>query len=213
MKNLIIVFLAALIFTSCNESSLIPEDSTAELLSADQKNSDGDFSLTTPENSENLGYGFSLRNGTQRINDNQTNEGLERGVGVPIPLFSEETVIVKSGSWVTLRFGIQNLFAEGEPCPEELSEEQIGNILEAALSFEETEDFAMYFDGEPIEIAPHFRTELIRTVFGTSQGITGCYSQIAWRYYLNPQSKGDHEFKVTFGDTEYSRIIRWENKK
>lgn len=202
------LFISSIFLISCNKENLDTIDNQPELLNETlAKNLANNFNIADKT------MGLPNGNGLQKINDNQTNDALERGVGVSIPLFSTDTEVVKTGSWVTLRFGLLDLLVEGSDCPEELTQEQIDFILEDAIQYEEESDFSVFFDGTRIDLASYYRTEGITTVYGTLDGITGCYYRIPWRYYVNPQSKGDHEFKCIFGEDEYVRTIRWDNKK
>ena len=144
-------------------------------------------------------------NGVQKINDNQTNPGLDRGIGVSIPIFSEETVVVKAGTWVTLRFGLGDEFSEGL-CPEKLTDEDIEFILSDAIKIIEDEGIEIEFDGEPIDIAPYFRTAGIALILLEENT---CRYVIPWRYYVTPRSIGDHEFTFRFDGEEFTRTITW----
>jgi hypothetical protein len=201
-----------LIITSCSQESILSEDSSSELLTKNHENNPGSNNLAgvNQYTTRSLPNG----NGLQKINDNQTNEGLERGVGVSIPLFSNETVTVKTGTWVTLRFGLLDMLIEGSECPEEVSEEQVNFILDDVANYVAENEVSIFFDGEQIDLIPYFRTEGISTVFGTnSEGNTGCFYRIPWRYYVNPQAKGSYEFKFVIQGIEYTRMIAWKPGK
>lgn len=191
------IFLAFLFLASCNKDSF----------NLDRTTENGLNELLTRENSAMLPNGL----GVQKINDNQTDESLIRGVDVGLPLFDQTSVEVKAGSWVTLRFRVRDLLEEDGLCPEELSEEDVILIAERAKQFLIDDEISIYFDGELIDAALGFRSDYIDLVYGQDPqtGIIGCYTFIQWRYYINPQSKGEHEYKLVYGEDTFTRSITW----
>lgn len=155
-------------------------------------------------NKENTPFRVGQGFGIQMINDNQTNDELVRGEGVAIPLFSGETVEVKTGTWVTLRYGFFGFF-EGE-CPEDIT----SAILEEIYQYLDDNQVAIYFDGEEIDAKSWWRLEGLEISETEFPGF--CTYRIPWRYYVNPQSKGDYEFNFVFLGVEYVRTISWDPK-
>ena len=146
------------------------------------------------------------RNGSQNIVDPQVNEQLERGASVGIPFFSEETVVVKTGTWVTIRFSIQEIISLGT-CLPELTEEARQEMIDFTNNFVAESGLRITFDDKEIDVAEFFRTEYIST-FTNSFG--NCQFVNPFRYYVNPQSKGDHVLKTWLDGVEYSRIISYQ---
>ena len=155
-------------------------------------------------NKENTAFRVGQGEGVQMINDNQTNEEFVRGVGVAIPLFDDSPVIVKQGTWVTLRFGFFT-FIEGE-----CTDDSAATFLQQLYQYTDDNNIEVYFDGEPIDVNSFFRTEGEEISDVEFQGF--CTYRIPWRYYVNPQSKGDYEFKFVFSGVEYVRTISWDPK-
>lgn len=147
--------------------------------------------------------------GLQKINDNQVNPRLERGLGVSLPLFSEEAVTVKTGTWVTLAFSIQGPLNEGA-CPNGLTSEQVDDIVSGANQFVADRGLEIEFNGESIDVPPYFRAEDI-VLFTDDAG--NCRYALLWRYYVNPQSPGEYEFKNSISGIEFTRTIIWEPGK
>ena len=194
---------SVMIAFSCSRGNLLIEDTSNnfhEIAIVD---------LTTSTFDNDASSVFSLRNGTQKINDNQTNDDLERGVAVPIPIFSEETVNVDMGSWVTVRFSVQGILLEGS-CPSELTNEQIDEIIADTSNDEDIAGMRIWFDSEEIDVLTNFRTEKIYAVTNNNGN---CQFINPWRYYVNPQSAGDHELKTLYDGVEYSRTISWVKKE
>jgi len=195
-----------LIAFSCNKDSLITENTSNDFheIAIDDLNSsifDNDANSV-----------FSLRNGTQKINDNQTNDDLTRGVRVRIPLFSSEPVNVDLGSWVTVQFSLQDdLTPVSDVCPDNISQEHINTIMEDSESFIEDGDVRLLFNGEEIDVLSNLRSDRITTYKYTSDG--NCRYILPYRFYLNPQSKGDYELTFWLEGIEYSRTISWVKKE
>jgi hypothetical protein len=167
-----------------------------------------DFNLLPLTNNNVIsGNSMKLRNGTQEINDQQTDPNLIRGESVRIPIFPGEDVPVEvpMGSWVTINFTLQDVLNEGE-CPENLTEEQINSIL---ADSEETIEFfglSISFNGEEIDVFSNLRSDKIALVINNDGN---CQYILPFRYYLNPQAKGDYTLITIFEGVEYSRTISW----
>jgi hypothetical protein len=148
--------------------------------------------------------------GVQKIVASQTNDDLERGTAVSIPLFPAERdeVTVKMGTWVTLRFSVQ----DNRPgtCPMAPTTEFNDEILDGAIQFVEDEDLAIAFDGQDIDVASHFRSEGLELIYVPQSD--ECVSRLPWRYYVNPQAKGSYEFTNDFRGFSFSRLISWSPK-
>jgi hypothetical protein len=144
-------------------------------------------------------------NGNQRINPNQTNARLVRGVEVSIPLFSQETVEVSTGSWITITFSIQDVVNLG-PCQGPLSEAQITSIMEDAAIFITETGLEIDFDGNQIDILTHLRADEINTVINN---LGDCQYILPFRYYVRPQSVGAHTLSMVLNGTNYSREVIW----
>ncbi|MEN2281632.1 hypothetical protein AAGF08_05785 [Algoriphagus sp. SE2] len=204
MKNFKLAFLLlAMVSYSCSNVDFVNDDVNAdsEVLSAES-----DFSLKSKDILIS-GNSLRLRNGTQEINDQQTDPSLIRGESVRIPALSGEDVPVEvpMGSWVTINFTLQAEINEGE-CPESLSEEQINSILADAENFIESVGLSIEFNGEEIDVFSNLRSDRIRLVINNSGN---CQYILPFRYYLNPQAKGDYTLISMFGGVEYSRTISW----
>lgn len=195
----VILLFSILIISSCSKDNLRIDEKPSDLIGS---TIESNMPAATDNNALKT---TNLRNGTQKINDKQSNENLERGIGVSIPLFSTDPVLVKTGSWVTLRFGLTD-FLTNLNCGEELTQEEIDVIYEDVIQYLEDNDVMVSLDGEAIDILPHFRPESIEKIPYDSEY---CQYIISWRYYLNPQSKGDHEFMFSINGEEYTRIISW----
>ena len=156
-------------------------------------------------NKENTTFRIGQGSGIQMINNNQTDDNFIRGIDVGIPRFFQDPIEVKTGSWVTSSFSFQDIVNEG-PCEGALTEEQIGLfMIDAAIFIEET-GFEISFDGEPIDVLSNFRAENT-TAVNNNDG--NCQYILPWRYYINPQSKGEHILSMVLGGIEYSRAIIW----
>lgn len=185
---------------SCNKETLLPTDSLIDNASAFSVHPE--IMLTKDMNSNSS---QSLRNGSQKINLNQTDGRFIRGVDVRIPLFVEAPIDVPTGSWITSSFSLQAPFKVG-PCDGPLTEEEITSFMDDAASLVETRGFDLRFDGEPIDLLSNLRPDL--TVAVTNQ-VGNCQYILPFRYYINPQSKGEHILSLSFDDKEYSRTITW----
>ncbi len=183
-----IVVCAAVTFSACTKSTI----------------GDDENALTTKSTTQVRP--LNNRSGTQKINDQQTNASLERGTPVPLPFFSQETVKVKVGTWITVRFSLQDIYALG-PCTGALSDEGRAEIAAATAQFVEDNDIRIVFDGKEIDVAAFFRTEAITIV--TNNG-GDCQYINPFRYYVNPQAKGDYVLQSWLNGVEYSRIVRFE---
>jgi hypothetical protein len=167
-----------------------------------------DFNLLPlTKNNVISGNSMKLRNGTQEINNNQTDESLIRGVSVRIPLFENERepVVVKTGTWVTINFTFQGILVEGI-CPESLTEEEINSILEGAEEFIELNEFSLNFNSEEIDVLSNFKADNIRIVVNN---VGNCQYILPFRYYLNPQAKGVYTLTSMLEGVENSRTISW----
>jgi len=202
MKNLKFVLLAMVSF-SCSNVDFVNDDVNAdpEVLVAES-----DFSLQSTDKLPS-GNSFRLRNGTQEINDNQTDPNLIRGVDVRLPIFPGQTgpIEVKTGSWVTFSFSLQEELNDGN-CPGSLTEEDINSILSESKEFIESFEFSLSFNGDPIDIFSNLRSDRIGLVINNNGN---CQYILPYRYYLNPQAKGDYIFSVMLDGVEYSRTISW----
>ncbi len=206
MKNFKLVFLLlAMVSFSCSNVDFVNDDVNADsaVLSAEK-----DFSLEPLTNPSGIaGNSFRLRNGTQEINDKQTDPNLIRGVSVRIPIFIGESIPVEvpMGSWVTINFTLQDEVNEGG-CPGSLTEEQINSILADSEESIEFFGISINFNGEEIDVLSNLRSDRIRLVIN---GIGNCQYILPFRYYLNPQAKGEYTLTATFRGTEFSRTISW----
>lgn len=157
-------------------------------------------------NDVNLTSKALLRSPNQSINTNQTDDSFIRGTRVTLPNnFISETVEVPAGGWVTIAFSLQDIINEG-PCQGNLSNDQINTIMEDAMLFIEEFGFELYFDGDQIDVFSNLRKNKIVTVTNFSGD---CYSILPFRYYVNPQSIGEHTFTTNLDGVQYSRNINW----
>lgn len=182
MKKLLLPFLLAIFLIGCEKDTTIIDSSV---------------------NSEQ--YKPKSLNGNQKINPNQTDEHLIRGESVSIPLFSEETVEVRAGSWITITFSIQGLVNLGA-CQVPLSEQQITSIMEDAEIFLEDIGFELSFDGNQLDVLTHLRADEISTVTNNDGD---CWYILPFRYYVRPQSIGAHTLSTVLEGLEYSRQVIW----
>lgn len=206
MKNFKLGFLLlAMVSYSCSNVDFVNDDVNSD---SQLKVAESDFSLNPSTNlngvSENS---LRLSNGTQEINDQQTDESLIRGQSVRIPIFPGEDVPVEvpMGSWVTINFTLQDILNEGN-CPESLTEEQINSILASSKEFIELSEFSINFNGEEIDVLSNLRSDRIRLVIN---GLGNCQYILPFRYYLKPQAKGDYTLTTMLEGVEYSRTISW----
>jgi hypothetical protein len=198
MKYASFILLVSFLFlSSCNKESL----SVTDPLFDDQQ-IEGIF-----ESEINLNESQGLRNGTQRINVNQTDARLIRGTEVRIPFFQDERepVSVPTGSWITISFSLQDVVNEGE-CEAALTEEQISTYMTDAASFVEEFGLEISLDGKQIEVSSNFRDDDIITVINNNGD---CQYILPFRYYVNPQSKGSHTLGTVLDGVEYERTVIW----
>lgn len=184
MKKLIIPFLLALLFVGCEKETTVVDSSAESQLLFVQPN---------------------RLNGNQMINPNQTDARLVRGVEVSIPYFSQETVEVTSGSWITITFSYQDILNAG-PCQGPISEAQIASIMDDVAININQSGFELSFDENQIDVFTHLRADEISTV-NNNQG--NCQYILPFRYYVHPQSVGAHTLSMVLSGTEYTRQVIW----
>jgi hypothetical protein len=192
-----ILLVSFLFLSSCNKESLSFNDPLFD----DQQIED------LFDSEINLNESQGLRNGTQKINVNQTDARLIRGTEVRIPVFASERepVNVPVGSWITISFTLQDVVNEG-PCEAPLTEEQISTYMTDAASFVEEFGLEISFDGEEIELVSNLRDDEIITVINNDGD---CQYILPFRYYVNPQSKGSHTLGTVYDGVEYERTVTW----
>lgn len=130
-----------------------------------------------------------------------------RGVRVTIPLFDPTPVQVPTGSWVTIAFSIQGGLNPGA-CPGELSQSQIDNIVDGAITFFEDSDVGVSFDGNPIDMPSNLLEDGISTVINNDGD---CQYILPWRFYVNPQRPGTYTVLFSFEGVDYERTVTWGN--
>ncbi|MBN3520076.1 hypothetical protein JYB62_08675 [Algoriphagus lutimaris] len=203
----IMILLLAIGSYSCSNVDFVNDDvnTDSEVLLADS-----DFSLKSTDKLTS-GNSFRLRNGTQEINDNQIDLSLIRGESVRIPIFPGESIPVEvpMGSWVTINFTIQGILNEGG-CPDGLTEEQINSILADSEELIEIFDLSINFNGEEIDVFSNLRSDRIRLVVNSGGD---CQYILPFRYYLNPQAKGEYILSTMLSGEKFSRTISWVTKE
>ncbi len=140
------------------------------------------------------------------------------GVLVRLPLFSEDDVVVKTGTWVTLGFGVSQTY-DHEPTQEELD-----LVLPDAIQFLTDLDSRLTFGGVAItSLNDYFRPEAIEVVVldppipqppppEDPEVILTHQTIIFWRYYVQPQSPGTYSYEVSLfdGGLVRDRDVIWE---
>jgi hypothetical protein len=148
--------------------------------------------------------------GIQKIVDAQTNEDLERGTAASLPIFSDQRdeVVVKTGTWVTLRFRFRD-FQSGA-CPPALTPELSSQLLDDAIEFVDNSGLTVSFDEQDLSIAPYFRTSGINYFY--SPGTDQCVYDLPWRFYVNPKAKGSYDHSAAIGGNSFTRLVTWSPK-
>ena len=88
-----------------------------------------------------------------------------------------------------------------------VTSEMVEQILLEIETFIAETGLELYWDGEPLDLMPYFRTDFIGIFYNAETD--ACVYNIPWRYYLVPQNKGSHDFLMKFGGVEYFREVIW----
>lgn len=147
---------------------------------------------------------FVFNYNSRNANSGQTDEDLIRGTQITIPLFDESPVDIRVGRWGTVTFSLVDTIDFG--CSEELTEDQVNAIVDAAAASIVELEVSATFNDEPIDIMSNFRLEGIST-FIDEEG--ECNSVLPWRLYLNPRPKGSYSLTFSFTGGDFERTINW----
>ena len=191
MKQLLVVAIGMLFLMGCEK-----EVFTANNLAGNQADAFGKY--------------VPAGKGVQKIVPSQTDEDLIRGTAASIPILPNQLdeVVVKMGTWVTLRFSIQD--RRPGLCPEAPTADLTAEILNDAIQFVGDLGLEITFDDQDIPIAPYFRSSNLSFVYVAATD--ECVSILPWRFYVNPHAKGSYDYTAGIQGNSFSRLVTWSPK-